>query len=318
VHREFRAALDSARGGAEWIIAIFVDIREFSAFNERVESVQSGLFVKKAYQRILDDFFPYAAFFKPTGDGLMIIVSWDEDALAGVLASVVDSALRLVSDFGTLTKNDLAINFDVPNKVGIGIARGAACRLYSGEKTLDYSGRILNLGARLLDFARPEGIVLDGGYGLDALPEPIKSQFAKDSVYIRGIAPKRSWSIYYTKDFTVIQARDKKPLEQIEWAEVKDKFTVKSLLESENYRIHFPSIPSEPDLISVEINYPKPTEGGRRHKTLSTRQKTDEFEYVVDGTEAYIRFHARKVGEEIKQKRAGLNWPVGVRVRFPR
>ena len=53
----------------------------------------------------------------------------------------------------------------------IGISRGTVCRLVSKGKTLDYSGRVVNLASRLMDDARPSGVVFDASVGIDLLSE---------------------------------------------------------------------------------------------------------------------------------------------------
>ena len=65
----------------------------------------------------------------------------------------------LVEAFGQITANDFMINFPVPQRLGVGVARGTATRLASGGQVLDYTGRCLNLAARLMDKARPYGVV---------------------------------------------------------------------------------------------------------------------------------------------------------------
>ena len=49
------------------------------------------------------------------------------------------------------------ITFELPPDIGIGVARGSATRISTQDGILDYSGRPLNLAARLVNFARPRG-----------------------------------------------------------------------------------------------------------------------------------------------------------------
>jgi len=55
------------------------------------------------------------------------------------------------------------LNFETPRR-SVLYRAGPATKLVSQDRTLDYSGRPLNLAARLMDFARPSGVVLDGQF----------------------------------------------------------------------------------------------------------------------------------------------------------
>jgi len=316
VHREFRAALPKARGDAQFIIAAFIDIRGFSPFNERVESVESGLFIRKVYQRILDDFFPSADYWKPTGDGLMLIFLFQEGTLQDRLTDVVGSSLRLVAEFKTVLTNDPVVNFAVPDKVGIGITRGAACRLVSDDKTLDYSGRILNLASRLLDLARPEGLVLDAGIGMSLLPAEIQAKFAEEKVYVRGISPREATTIYYTKGWTVISAVNKRPVDEPDWETVEENMTLKELTRYlPVFRQPLPSVPLDPTKIVIEVWAPDVLPSGKRDPTLWQTRRVTDFSYHHDQAEPlHVRY-----GQVIERlKKAGVRgaWPVTVKIRY--
>jgi class 3 adenylate cyclase len=173
MHRQLKELLVKAVGVSEFVVAINLDVRGFSSFAKLAESSEAALFLKRVYLRILDEFFADASFFKPTGDGLLIIMSYTEDTLQKVMKESVESALRAVEQFPSLCVDDPMINFTVPTKLGAGMARGAATRLTSQEKILDYSGRPLNLASRLMDLARPKGVVFDNSFGIALLPEGV-------------------------------------------------------------------------------------------------------------------------------------------------
>src|SRR5687768_6247754 len=123
MHRKFKQLLPDAVGVSEFVIALNVDIRGFSEFSMKVESPETAVYIKRAYAEMLDGYFQEAAFFKPTGDGLLVITTYTEATLADVAAATLDSCLRLVTNFPTLTAGDAMVNFAVPSKLGIGIAR---------------------------------------------------------------------------------------------------------------------------------------------------------------------------------------------------
>ena len=158
--QHFVDALANAQGRSEFVIVVVLDIRGFSRFSTRHESPDIAMFIKRFYLRLIKDYFPNAAFVKPTGDGLLMTFIYNENTLNEVAKQVIETCLKVLDDFPTLCKDDPMINFRVPDALGIGIARGTACCLFSGEETLDYSGHLLNLASRLNDLARPSGIVI--------------------------------------------------------------------------------------------------------------------------------------------------------------
>src|SRR4051794_25266774 len=113
MHTEFEALLPGATGDSRHVIALNVDIRSFSGFSERVESVQAALYIKKFYLALLSRYFREATFFKPTGDGMLFIYAFEEDELQALSRSVIATSLKLVNDFPTILKDDRSINFAV-------------------------------------------------------------------------------------------------------------------------------------------------------------------------------------------------------------
>lgn len=152
--------MQDAEGFSDLVVVVFLDVRGFSTFAGMAESGEAALFLRRVYLNIVDEYFPDSAFFKPTGDGLVIVRHFDRSNLGDEVTSAISTSLRLVEAFPHLTERDPMVNFEVPTSLGVGIARGAATRLASGDLTLDYSGRPLNLAARLMDLARPRGVVL--------------------------------------------------------------------------------------------------------------------------------------------------------------
>jgi len=82
-------------------------------------------------------------------------------------------------------------NFPTPDKIGIGITRGSVCCIMSGSKILDYSGRNLNLASRLMEMARPSGIVFDESFGLDLLSDEKKVFFYQKITLMLEVCRKR-------------------------------------------------------------------------------------------------------------------------------
>jgi class 3 adenylate cyclase len=198
--------LKSATGESCHVTATFVDVRGFSSFAGVADSTDTALYLRSLYTRLLDRFFPEADYFKLTGDGLMIIdhIGEEEDQVVTAIRSLLERALDLVEAFPTVTGDDLMVNFEVPQAVGVGIARGSATVLLdSAREPLDYSGRCLNLAARLMNLARPQGVVIADRHADRLLGEALQERFATSDVYVRGLG-ERPISIHYTRDWVKI------------------------------------------------------------------------------------------------------------------
>lgn len=226
MHTEFRKLLDDAIGTSEFVIAVNIDIRDFSSFSMGVESVETAMFLKRVYGRIIDEYFAHASFFKPTGDGLLVILPYTEHNLKDVLPETVGKCIQIVNQFGSFCSGDQMINFGVPDAIGIGLSRGAACRLTSNDRTLDYSDRSLNMASRLMDFARPRGIVFDHSFGIELLPTPVQEMFEQDQVYIRSLAEDEPAPIWFTKEWTTISPVSKQPIRAADWASQVSDWTL--------------------------------------------------------------------------------------------
>jgi class 3 adenylate cyclase len=201
---DFRKLLDAVEGKSEFIIAVILDIRSFSSFAMKVESVQTTAFLKRIYIELIDRYFGKASFIKPTGDGLLLAFPYNETNLKSIASEVIKSCLTCLTDFSKLCEGDEMINFKTPDKIGIGISRGAATRVISGGITIDYSGRPFNIASRLMELARPTGIVIDADFGITLIPTDVVDKFSTYDVDLKGIAEDTLMKIYYTKDLTDI------------------------------------------------------------------------------------------------------------------
>jgi len=89
MHRIIRKLLDDAAGISEFIIAVNLDIRGFSTFSQRVESPDAAMFIKRVYIKLIDEYFADLSFFKPTGDGLLLIIPYNERNLQEVVRGII-------------------------------------------------------------------------------------------------------------------------------------------------------------------------------------------------------------------------------------
>lgn len=316
MHKQLKDLLGKARGVSEFVLALNIDIRDFSSFSLAVESSQTAVFLSKIYKVILSNYFPNTAFFKPTGDGLLIIIPYAENNLKEVAKDSIEKSLKLLVDFGSLCSKDPMVNFDVPRKVGIGLARGAVTRIVSKNKTLDYSGRALNLASRLMDLARPSGIVFDSNFNIDLLPEEITKLFVKESVFIKGIAQKDPIEIYYTKAYTTISAYNKNSFEENKWKIDKDKKTLREIRDlGPQFRYNLFSNPLDKDRIKIKVTHPLIIKGKKRGR-FSTNIDFPNFEYYSEAGKNFVRVDFAALAKRLEEKGIKDSWEIDIEIIY--
>lgn len=316
MHRELRAYLTDAEGESDLVVVVFLDVRGFSSFAGMAESSEAALFLRRMYIRVLDDYFPDAAFFKPTGDGLMIIRHVETTTLHEVVMNSIRKSLELVDAFPTISAEDPMVNFDVPDGLGVGISRGAATRLASGDHTLDYSGRPLNLAARLMDLARPKGVVVDGrvlkGLTLDA---DLQAQLAPESVYVKGIADTKAIDVFRS-DGVSIRSANRRPLVGEPYVQELETLTFRKFSTLGRFLHDIQLEPMDPDEVALEIGIPVVGENGRlvpemvTFKTLKpvhVRPGPDGWEVGYDYSSAIATCEERGVKQ---------TWSITRRLRY--
>lgn len=321
MHKQFRKLLEKATGKSQYIMAIVLDIRVFTPFCQTVDSLDVATYIKKIYMKIIDDYFSNASFYKPTGDGLLVIIPYSEESLKEIANSTMESCLNLLEDFGSLCDEESMINFDTPNKIGIGMTRGSACCITSEEKILDYSGKTLNLASRLMDIARPSGIVLDSDFGLDLLSNEKKTLFLEDAVYIRGIAEEKPVSVYYTKKYTVISDLLKNPIKEPKLQTDTYIMTFKKFkLLGPNFMFLLKKKPLDKKYLTIVVKHPalEEQELVKGFMTVYVYDVKDEkISYAVTGEKRYVYFEVTPLAKIFES--AGLKDKMKIRfeVTYP-
>lgn len=298
------------------MVVVFLDVRGFSSFAKMAESSEAALFLRSIYIKILDNYFPAATFFKPTGDGLLIILDYDESNLVDTVNLAVKSSLELVKDFADLTLHDPMVNFDVPNSVGIGLARGAATALISDDYVLDYSGRPLNLAARLMDLARPCGVVFSDTLGHNLLAAEYATQFSSDSVYIKGLAESIPLTVFIARKMVTLPESSRHPLNRYDRTAIEEKtYTLKRLQEMGNFLHQLPTRPVATDKIVVHVRFPQATASGRKHPTI---HRTTQYpaEYIERQGKPYACVHYDEIAQKISERGVKPTWPVAVTIEY--
>lgn len=316
MHRKFRESLDTAEGHSEFIIVVVVDIRGFSAFSKRHESPDTAMYIKRVYMRLIDDYFTTASFYKSTGDGLLVTIPYTESTLKEVASNTIKSCLSCYEEFGHICDNDPMINFDVPSKIGIGIARGTACCLKSDDLILDYSGHILNLASRLMNLARPSGIVIDGDFIIDLLDEEDLALFEEKEAYLRSIAEESPKTVYILKDAVDIPSEYLQPLKIEQWESIEQERTIREWkVFAPFYRIELKNCLRRPGAIKVTVTYPKKVRG-TFDSGVSTEHPFEDFEYKEVAGQPGVRINTDKMIEYLKDEKIPSNKKVKLRIDY--
>ncbi len=305
-----RRALESATGRSEFIFVVYADIRGFSSFSMRHEAPDVAMYIKRVYMRLIDDFFPFASFYKATGDGLLMTVPYQESDVQEKARATVGACFKALKAFPTICAGDSMINFPAPDKIGFGVSRGTACCLVSGRTVLDYSGHLLNLTARLMDLARPQGIVLDGVLGVEMLTSSMRSRFETDDVYIRSVAEDKTRQVFFQKGVVEFPEEAHRPIRVELWDTLDPSNWPKTVKEwkdvAPRLRINLPDRLKRPDLLKVELVH-KLIRGSRviagkwthkpfEHFTHVETQNKDRIMLDVDEMLSYAK------GKKLRQK----------------
>ena len=298
-----RERLENATGQPEEVIAVNLDVRGFSSFCERNESINVVRYIREAYKNLMDEYFPQALFAKPTGDGLLIASPYEQRSLAEAANHALKTCQRLHQAFPSLV-DDSILNIKKPKKIGIGLSRGVAFRIVANGETLDYSGRVLNRASRLMSLARPSGIVFDCEYlaGL-ALPTDLDKTFSKSKVWLWGMAERDPIEIYYSRAYgTRIPHTYRKRLDVRKWATERAFWPLGSIEASikadtsVSFRLAWE--PGDPDEIAVAVLYTKALQ--KRWNCIDLILPSTYFYYDIVGGEPRVSFHAEPLVELLR------------------
>jgi class 3 adenylate cyclase len=316
MHRIFRKALDEATGESQSVIVVLLDIRGFSEFSMGCDSVDAAMFLKRAYIELIDSYFPFATFYKSTGDGLLLVVPIGKEDIAEVSQKVTASCIKCHSEFSSICKGDPMINFAIPDKVGIGMTRGNACCLVSGEMIIDYSGRWLNLAARLTDLARPSGIVIDGRFNIGLLSKEQRALFEEENVYLKGISEDKPIKIFYAPEFTSIPEYNKQPITVERWRHMIDTKPYRELLKLNQFLYPLESEPLKPEDIKVTITHPKVLSGKTQKGYLTVIDDFAYFKYELEAGKPVVWMDFPKLCTRLKRNQVKKNMNVKIDIAY--
>jgi class 3 adenylate cyclase len=257
--------LPTARADNCQVVATFLDVRGFSSYAEIGDTSNVAAYLRSVYTTILRDYFPDRSFFKPTGDGLLLIhelVLEKSSEWPATIQGLLERSIALVAEFPRLTVSDLAVAPPVPADLGIGMSRGSATKIISGSVILDYTGRPLNRAARLMDKARPRGVAFYDTHPEQVLADSdVASLFRVESVCLRGIADSEPIQIFVTGN-VVIDPRDREPINDVQkiFGE-KVSLTVADVRTYDNYPFELPRRPRMVENVGVRVDYERFVDG---------------------------------------------------------
>ena len=265
------------------------------------------MFIKRFYMKLLSYYFDKANFAKPTGDGLLLIFKYDENTLFEISKYVLTTAVKVMNDFPGMFDNDPMVNFATPNNVGFGITRGTACCLYSGRKILDYTGQFINLAARLNDYARPRGIVIDGTYKDHSIPEELRTKFKTTKVFIRGIADHEPREVLYLSPEVTIPDYAFMSLINYELKLFKKTYPVKELKSFSANRLAW-DLPEEP--VRGTLNKLKIYRPDQKEPKFSIMTTQDDYQLTKTAKGWLLSFPLAKIRKDIAQEQLSDDTPI--------
>jgi len=295
--------LKDAVGRSEYVISLFIDIRGFSDFSRSIDSVDLGIYITKIYEKILSGYFPDATFSKPMGDGLFVAISCNKNNIREIANEVVKNCIKLIQEFGDLCKGEDMITFPVPDKIGIGLTRGSVCCIHVGGDVVDYSGKTLNYAARLMDKARPSGLMCDNESFNKILSPELMEKFNADAICLRGVSETQPIGILYTKDTVIINEEDRKPITEPKWEKEKITYrfgTIKTL--ADTFRFTLKNKPLRTDSIVLTVSYPKYHNGKLIPNVwtfLTLRASDGKLKYEQIGSKHLVLINMKHVKESL-------------------
>ena len=322
LHERLRQLLMSARSESCQVVATFLDIRGFSAFSTRGESFDVAYYLRSAFSAILSLYFADATYFKTTGDGLMVIheLSDDRETVPGTVSSILKRSVELVRVFPDITEGDFMVPPPVPEDLGIGIARGPATRLVSGDLIVDYTGRCLNLAARLMDKARPRGVVFNDSHPDLMMTAEVAELFSPDKVCIRGISEEKALPIRISTGVKIWPSDREPPSRTSErWGSPID-LTVKEVRQTPLYGFYLPRPPNASEVPTVYVECPLLNAKNEVTGAITTTQIQGTTEETPRGTVGEHRLRSRssvdhkrlprvrRVGERAGPTRPAREW----------
>ena len=291
--------LPTARAESCQVVATFVDIRGFSGFAVTSDSFDTAVYLSAVFSAILGSFSD-VAYFKLTGDGLLLIhdLPSSRAEVPVVVSSILRRCVTLVEEFPEITSEDVLVNFAVPQSLGVGVARGPVTRLISDATVLDYTGRCLNLAARLMDKARPRGVVFADLRAVQLMEPDIADLFSSDEVFIRGLDEQEPTEIYVTEDVEITPADREPPSSSKNTWGTGTNLSVEDVLAHTGHGFYLPRPPRSYEIASVLVEIPIFNKDDKRARSVTSISLDGAVEEKPAGS--LVRISFKDVHENLK------------------
>lgn len=298
MYKTLKERISECETKSEWVIVVFIDVRGFTSFCGSHKTKEVALFIQKTYLKLLnEEYFDNILFSKPTGDGMVFVIPYNEENFKDKINEVILKSRQLIEDFPTLFQEEAMVYFETPENIGIGISRGEACCLIGPEGVIDYSGQVLNEAARLMDIARPKGIIIKNNFIKSILEEENASiLYEDDEIYLRGVAETNSIKVYYTKKWTMIETGNKIPFGILDWVSDTKTESFEACEGIDTTTVRLTQIPISESAIQSYLEFSSPRGDGSTwtykmtDRVIISRDagkyyieyKTDEFEHFIE------------------------------------
>lgn len=208
------------------------------------------------------------------------------------------------------------INFSVPENCGIGISRGSATCLRTNDAILDYSGDALNIASRLMDCARPKGVVFDSKFGVELLDSELTDLFTTEAIYLKGVAEEKPINIWFTTESTKISEKLKQPLVEKKWENQIEKRKFKLIKQLGGiYYINLEKIPLDVHQITLEITHPCII-NGKVKKGIITSFSFDHEYFNIAGANQILLSYPNLIAKLVENK-VPENVEIQFNVKYP-
>jgi hypothetical protein len=173
-----------------------------------------------------------------------------------------------------------------------------------------------------MDMARPEGLVIDGEYGLDRVPDELSALFDEDAVCLRSVAEQEPRKIHVLRDRVIIPTEARRPFGEARWEEISHRYaTFQAFRDSgERFQFQFPKPLAESGECQVLLVHPAVGPGGRRHPdglVTNKRVADTHFYFNQEGPDRKLGIHFAAIADELREAGVRRNWgPLTLRILY--
>jgi len=162
-----------------------------------------------------------------------------------------------------------------------------------------------------MDLARPSGIVVDGSFLKNVIPDTYREAFKEQKVYLRSIAEDNPTSVLYLADYVRIPDSALNPMRSDNWRTISLNFTIAGILKMSGprFRISLEALPISTDKVRVNLWV--------TNKRLGTRRSGfSSFKVDQIGPDSYMFLDVDKLKENLAGPKLGPRTKVRIEVHY--